>query len=407
MNCQARLQPVIKNNQSLKLNVKRFRTLNEKTQKTTEKKKLILSIKKNPSLIKKKTSTITSSLILDQNLRKLSKVPKYSDISSNSTFDNLYKDLSGYKYSVLESNSDQIKTSFEQLTKNNSMIKNIAIKKIKVSLDKLKAGKEKDSQKENLNLFQLLKDNKIDTRRDDVVMLNISKNNEFEFDKKEDFFTPNKVNFYEEHCKRFYKNDPAASNNNNKNHANINVANLKNTIEDSPFKAVSVTDGFPSPSDCFYLYSHLSKALILVGFFGIVMIFLKDDSINSSISDAVNYFTKHWKTNLVIIISLAILIYYYQNKLDNSEELYKESVAKMIFGNMKIVLENEKTNNPESFITENDIIVYFSFHLKLSETYILNNIIPLISRFAENEKSLIQVNETINDKVFLKWRLTC
>jgi hypothetical protein len=405
--CQERRASETNNNNSLKLNIKRFRTNKEKTQKKSEKKRIKLSNKKNSSLKKNKTSTVPSSVNLENNSRKLSEVPKYSDISSNSTFDNLHKDLNVNKLSVLEANSDQIKTSFEQFTKSNTnnIIKNFAIKKIKLSLEKLKANKEKDSQGENLNLFEILKENKIDPQKEGLVMLNISQNKDYELLKKQEFVTPNKANFYEEHCKRFYKNEPLVTND-NKNQDNLNVVNQKKLIEESPFKTISVPDGFPSPSDCLYLYSHLSKALILVGFFGMITIYLKDDMINKSVSETVNYLIEHWKTNLVIIVSLAIMIYYFNNKLDNSQELYKESVARMILENMKIVLENEKTNNPEIFITENDIVVYFSYHLKLTEEFILNSIIPLISKYVEKERSILEEKETINDKISLKWRLT-
>jgi hypothetical protein len=406
-NCQTRMASEINNNHSLKLNIKRFRTNKEKTQKKSEKKRIKLSNKKNSSLKKNKTLTAPSSANLEINSRKFSEVPKYSDISSNSTFDNLHKDLNGNKFSVLEANSDQIKTSFEQFTKTNTnnIIKNFAIKKIKLSLEKLKANKEKDSQGENLNLFEILKENKIDPQKEDIVMLNISHNKDKQLLNKQEFFTPNKVNFYEEHCKRFYKNEPFIIND-NKNHDNLNVVNQKKPIEDSPFKTISVPNGIPSPSDCLYLYSHLSKALILVGFFGIVTIYLKDDMINTSMSETVNYLMEHWKTNLVIIVSLAIMIYYFNNRLDNSEQLYKESVARMILENMKIVLENEKSNNPQIFITENDIVVYFSYHLKLTEEFILKSIIPLISIYVEKEKSLVEEKEIVNEQESLKWRLT-
>lgn len=396
-----------KKNLGLKLNIKRLRAKNEKTQKTSEKKKIKLSSKKKSSLKKKKNIMPLLSINNESKQSKLSEIPKYSDISSNSTFDNLNKELKGKtenKFSILNANSEHIKTSFEQFTQNNNNIKNFAIKKIKLSIDKLKSNKDKDSQRENLNLFEILKENQIDPYKEDLVMIDISKNLENDKIRKEEFVTPNKVNFYEEHCKRFYKNDPSLLDvNSNQENANINQKKL---IDQSPFKSVSIPQGFPNSSDCLYLYSHMSKALILVGFFGIVILYLQDNSINSSVSEVINNLINYWKTNLMIIVSLAIMIYYFNNKLDNSEELYRESAARMILENMKVVLESEKTNNPDIYITENDIVVYFSYQLKLNEEYIIKNIIPSIRKLADNEKCLVEEKEIINERESSKWRLS-
>jgi hypothetical protein len=77
----------------------------------------------------------------------------------------------------------------------------------------------------------------------------------------------------------------------------------------------------------------------------------------------------------------------------------------MIFDNMKLVLESEKCSNVDLEITEQDILTYFSFQLKVSEEYIFDTVIPLISKFANNDETLEEDRKEINGKVNHSWKL--
>jgi aspartate-semialdehyde dehydrogenase len=85
--------------------------------------------------------------------------------------------------------------------------------------------------------------------------------------------------------------------------------------------------------------------------------------------------------------------------------MYKENLAKMIYENMKMVLESEKSNQEFISITQKDIITYFTYQLKVTEDFLAYNVIPLISKMAQNDESLLEEKENSGDSLILSWKL--
>lgn len=340
----------------------------------------------------------------DQSSRRLSDVNRKSDISLNSTLNHIQKDLKDAKenkFTLLEFKEN--KASINEMT-NKINSNDIIIKTIKLSLERLKAGKV--GLKENLNLFDILKTDINKVNNNTIELIDIDQTLEDRTKRKvSEFITPNKVNFYEEHSKRFYTEEV---------HSNMHLVEKKEEllnlnkdicmVSESPFKLVSIPDSLMNSNDCIYLYSHMSKALLIIGFFGIIILFLQDKNINNCVGETLEYLLKFWKSNCLIIASIIIMTYYFHSKIDDNN-IYKDNLAKMIFENMKIVLESERSNETFISITQQDIITYFTYQIKVTEEFLAYNVIPLISKFAQNDATLIEEKQHKDDSFILSWRL--
>jgi len=339
----------------------------------------------------------------------LSDVQRKSEFSLNTTIDNIQKDLKvprENKLTLLD--FKECKDSMNEIT-NKIKSNTIIIKTIKLSLDKLKTG-NKAGLKKNLNLFDLLKTDadkdKDKDIKETVTLIDIDQAlNDKTKRKVSEFITPNKVNFYEEHKKKFYTED---SNRNvqldDKKEGLINMNKEMSIISDSPFKLVNIPESLLSSKDYIYFYSNVCKTLLIIGFFGTVILFLQDKNINNCLGETLEYLLKYWKSNFLIIASILIMIYYFHLKV-NDNNMYKENLAKMIYENMKMVLESEKSNQEFISITQKDIITYFTYQLKVTEDFLAYNVIPLISKMAQNDESLLEEKENSGDSLILSWKL--
>ena len=265
------------------------------------------------------------------------------------------------------------------------------VKIIKFSFDKARKGNICFAIKqENLNLFEL---NKEKIEEDDKIKCD------------DEFVTPNKVNFYEEHKKRFYMDTLAFNqilNKNSKIEENSETQNLK--IQESPFKKVKIENknSHFMPNDVYSVFRNLSKTLVIVGFFGTLIIYLKNPILNHNLANLIDIFNDSTKA-LVLVGAILLISYYMYSKNEEDCRNNEIELAKMIYDYMKLVLESEKKNNILASICENDIINYFSFDLKLKEDFLVEKIIPLISNFVKNEKLIKEIVDVETRK--LSWKL--